>query len=95
VATIEIFSPLGRPASRAQAELNPFPDLRGATIGVLDNTKPNARPVLEGVARRIAEDHGATEVVIERKRSAAEGAPPELIRKLSGAAHLVFAGSGD
>jgi hypothetical protein len=51
--------------------------------------------VLEGVARRIAEDHGAAGVVIERKRSAAEGAPPDLIRKLSGAAHLVFAGSGD
>jgi hypothetical protein len=95
VTTIEIFSPLGRAAARSQAELHPIPDLRGATIGVLDNTKPNARAVLEGVARRIAEDHGAAGVVIERKRSAAEGAPPDLIRKLSGAAHLVFAGSGD
>jgi hypothetical protein len=95
VTTIEIFSPLGRAAARPQTALKPIPELRGATIGVLDNTKPNARAVLEGVARRIVEDHGAAGVVIERKRSAAEGAPPDLIRKLSGAAHLVFAGSGD
>jgi hypothetical protein len=95
MTTIEIFSPLGRAAARSDTALNQLPDLRGATIGVLDNTKPNARAIMEAVAHRIADEFGAAEVVVERKRTAAEGAPPELIRRLSGAAHLVFAGSGD
>lgn len=95
MTTIEIFSPLGRPKQRPSSGRVDVPDLRGATIGVLENTKPGAREVLEQVADRVAEAFGASEVVVERKRSAAEGAPPDMIRRLSGAAHLVFAGSGD
>lgn len=95
MSTIEIFSPLGRAAPRATVDRVGVPDLRGATIGVLDNTKPNAREIMAAVAGRIADEFDAAEVIVERKRSAAEGAPPELIQRLSGAAHLVFAGSGD
>lgn len=95
MSTIEIFSPLGRAEARTNELRNVIPDLRGATIGVLENTKPNARHVLENVARRVAERYEAAEVVVERKQTAAQGAPPDMIRRLSGAAHLVFAGSGD
>ena len=95
MSTIEIFSPVGRPEASVGGERPPIPNLAGATIGVLENTKPNARYILEHVANRVAERYGAAEVLIERKQSAAQGAPPETIRRLSGAAHLVFAGSGD
>lgn len=96
MSTIEIFSPLGRTEARGVEPRNVIPeDLSGLTIGVLENTKPNARHILEHVANRVAERYGAAEVVIERKQTAAQGAPPDMIRRLSGAAHLVFAGSGD
>jgi hypothetical protein len=95
MSMIEIFNPLGRPETRGNGARHLIPDLSGATIGVLENTKPNARHVLEHVARRLADRYGAADVIIERKQTAAQGAPPDMIRRLSGAAHLVFAGSGD
>jgi hypothetical protein len=95
VTTIEIFSPLGRAAPATTVERVAIPELKGATIGVLENTKPNAREILAAVAGRIADEFDAAEVVVERKQSAAEGAPPELIQRLSGVSHLVLAGSGD
>ena len=95
MTTIDIFSPLGRPKQTTSSERLAIPDLRGTTIGVLENTKPGAREVLERIAERVADAFGASEVIVERKGSAAEGAPPDMIRRLSGAAHLVFAGSGD
>lgn len=92
---IRVFSPVGRPRAAQSIVLNALPDLAGRTIGVLDNTKPNARQIMDAIARYLVDERGAAEVIIERKRSAAEPASPEIIRKLSGAAHLVFAGSGD
>lgn len=95
MTTMRVFSPIGRPRSASGVSLTAIPDLSGLTIGVLDNTKPNARQIMEAIARHLIDERGAAEVIIERKRSAAEPASPEIIRRLSGAAHLVFAGSGD
>jgi hypothetical protein len=95
MSTVEIFSPIGRAAPQTSANRVAIGDLRGATIGVLDNTKPNAREIMAAVAHRVAEEFDAAEVIVERKQSAAQSAPPELIQRLTGAAHLVFAGSGD
>lgn len=95
MTTVRVFSPVGRPRAAQSIALNALPDLTGRTIGILDNTKPNAREIMDAIARYLVDERGAAEVVIERKRSAAEPASPEIIRKLSGVAHLVFAGSGD
>ena len=93
--TLRVFSPIGRTRSPDGLMLNGIPDLDGLTIGLLDNTKPNARQIMDAIGRYLVDERGAAEVIIERKRSAAEPASAEIIRRLSGAAHLVFAGSGD
>lgn len=65
------------------------------TIGVLGNRKPNALPLLTGVANRIAAERGYQPVAAEEKVTAAVGADPETIDRLGKEADLVLVGSGD
>src|SRR5258705_7324146 len=64
MAAMEILDPVGS-TSAASRTLAPRPaTLAGAVIGVLDNSKPNARVLLEGVARALAQRVGAPDVKI-------------------------------
>jgi hypothetical protein len=63
---MEILDPVG-PTTATTRTLAPRPaSLQGAVIGVLDNSKPNARVLLEGVARALAAKLGAAEVRVWR-----------------------------
>ena len=81
-----------KPGLRARA---PRADLRGATIGLLENGKQNARLFLEEVADILRERYGAGEATLRRKENFAAPAPPELIDALSAESDLVVIGIGD
>ena len=95
MATITVLSPV--PAVRAQATAVPaFPaDLRGLTVGFLDNTKHNFDRLVEGLGRVLTERHGVARVVHLKKANAATGAAPELIEALGKECDVVWAGSAD
>ena len=72
------------------------PDLTGARVGVLENTKQNADLLLGELARLLVDEHGAAEVVLTRtKREFAHPAPDELIAEYASRCDVVLTGVGD
>ncbi|HEY7869376.1 MAG TPA: hypothetical protein VIF59_09115 [Methylomirabilota bacterium] len=95
MSLITVLSPVGE-LRAATTPVPPLPaDLRGLTVGFLDNTKHNFDRLAAGIGVLLQERHGVERVVIRRKANAATGAAPEIIETLSKECDLVFAGSAD
>jgi hypothetical protein len=92
---MEILDPVGSTAATSRA-LAPRPaSLQGAVIGVLDNSKPNARVLLEGVARALAEKLGARDVRVWRKPGASIGAATPVLDEIAAQCGAVLTASAD
>jgi hypothetical protein len=70
-------------------------DLKGASVGLLVNTKQNAAPFLDEVAKLLAERYGATAVMARTKVNFAQPAPEELIKELQADCDVILTGIGD
>ncbi|HYB71431.1 MAG TPA: hypothetical protein VEH80_12185 [Candidatus Bathyarchaeia archaeon] len=92
---ITVLSPVGE-LRTATTAIPPMPvDLRGLTVGFLDNTKHNFDRLVLSIGEALKARHGVARVVHRRKANAATGAAPEIIEALSKECDLVFAGSAD
>jgi hypothetical protein len=58
--------------------------LKGAKIGLLDNTKKNADLLLRAAADILQREHGVGEVVYRRKISSSPAAPDAMLDELAG-----------
>ena len=95
MAAMEILDPVGS-TSAARRTLAPRPaTLAGAVIGVLDNSKPNARVLLEGVARALAQQVGARGVKIWGKPGASIGATTAVLDEIAAQCGAVLTASAD
>jgi hypothetical protein len=87
------------PAGRAEAPLRPLAPrpqaLAGLTIGLLDNSKPNAGVLLERVAAGLAARWGAAGVRIWRKPGSSTAAAREALDEIARSAHVVLVASAD
>ena len=92
-----VLSPEGKAQSSAPqvARLPQFSDLRGKTIGLLDNSKPNADKLAERLAELLKEHYGAGDVIRRRKLTAQQGAPKEYLEELASKADFILSGLGD
>jgi hypothetical protein len=92
---MEILDPVG-PTTATTRTLAPRPaSLQGAVIGILDNSKPNARVLLEGVARALAAKLGAAEVRVWRKPGASIGATRTVLDEMAAHCGAVLTASAD
>jgi hypothetical protein len=92
---MDILDPIGDTAATART-LAPRPaSLQGAVIGVLDNSKPNARVLLEGVARVLAAKLGARDVRVWRKPGASVGATAAVLDEIAAQCGAVLTASAD
>jgi len=92
---MEILDPIG-PTTVASRALAPRPaSLQGAVIGILDNSKPNARVLLEGVARALAAKLGARDVRVWRKPGASIGATKAVLDEMAAHCGAVLTASAD
>ncbi len=95
MAKITVLSPVGGLRS-ATTSVPPLPgDLRGLTIGFLDNTKHNFDRLVEGMGAILVERFGVTRVVHLKKANAATAASHEIVAAMAKECDLVFAGSAD
>jgi len=95
ISAMDILDPIGD-TSAAVRTLAPRPgSLEGAVIGVLDNSKPNARVLLEGVARAVADKLGAREVRVWRKPGASIGATTTVLDDIAAQCGAVLTASAD
>jgi hypothetical protein len=92
-----VLSPEGKARTSAArvAALPRFADLRGKTIGLLDNSKPNADKLEERFAELLKERLGVAKVITRRKITAQAGAPKEFLDELAAQADFVLSGLGD
>ncbi len=92
---MDILDPVGS-TSAASRTLSPRPgSLEGGVIGVLDNSKPNARVLLEGVARALARKMGARDVRVWRKPGASIGATAAVLDEIAAQCGAVLTASAD
>jgi hypothetical protein len=90
------------PTGGASAVAVPFalaqrkPDLAGARVGLLENTKQNAALFLEQVGALLVGEHGAAAVTLMRtKKAFALPASDELVAEYARACDVVVTGVGD
>jgi hypothetical protein len=69
--------------------------LAGARVGLLINTKQNARPFLEEVGRILKDEHGVASVTERTKLNFAVPESDEVIKELAATSDVVITGVGD
>jgi hypothetical protein len=95
ISAMDILDPIGDTVATT-GTLAPRPaSLQGAVIGVLDNSKPNARVLLEGVARVLAAKLGARDVRVWRKPGASVGATAAVLDEIAAQCGAVLTASAD
>jgi len=80
--------------TRAFKPLAPRPGaLAGRSIGILDNSKPNARVLLERLAELLASRAGVGPITVWHKPSSAQ--PAQCLDEIARSVQVVLTGSAD
>ena len=95
MAKITVLSPVGGQRAATTAVPALPGDLRGLTVGFLDNTKHNFDRLVEGLGAVLVERFGVKRIVHTKKANAATGASHEIVAAMAKECDLVFAGSAD
>ncbi len=90
---MKILSPVRDAPATPKALARRPASLRGARVGVLDNSKPNAGTLLGRVAELLVERHGARTVSSWQKPGSSR--PATVVDEIAGAVDVVLTGSGD
>src|SRR5205085_11719025 len=94
-AMITVLSPVGT-LRAATTSIPALPaDLRGLTVGFLDNTKHNFDRLVTEMGALLRERFGVARVVHRKKANAATAAAPEIVEAMAKECDLVLAGSAD
>ena len=92
---MKLFDPTSKPVDRGLT-LAPRPaSPRGLRLGLVENTKFNAKPILEKLAERLARRHQMTVTFRTRKRSASHEVDGDAIKALRAQCDLIISGVGD
>jgi hypothetical protein len=91
-----ILDPTGFDERSADMTLAARPaSLRGLRMGLLENTKPNAAPLLANVGRELERRHGAATAVMFAKSYFGTPTEESLIQRILHNCDFVLAGVGD
>jgi hypothetical protein len=92
---MKLFDPTSSPASR-EVRLAPRPsELRGLRVGLVENTKFNAAPLLAKLGDRLRDRYGVTIASMTTKRSPSHEVSEAQIAALRRDCHLIVSGIGD
>jgi len=92
----KLLDPTGFDEQVADTTLAPRPgSLRGLTIGLLDNTKPNAAPLLRHVADELRRRHGAGETRLYAKDYFGTPMKEDVLKQLTAECDVVITAVGD
>lgn len=93
---IEVVNPLApRPAAVQRQAGARSGSLAGATVGFIDNSKPNFSLLADDLERLLRAEHGVSAVVRHRKPNASIGADPDVLDRMASGCMVVISGSGD
>lgn len=77
-----LVSPLDETAWPAGTPAKRLTNLDGATVGLLDISKPGGSVFLDRLEQRLIEEHGVQRVVRDAKPTFAKPAPEDVINRL-------------
>lgn len=89
---VKIHRPTGIERVPSRQPISLPTSLAGVTVGIVDNTKPQADFVLGWLADRLVSEHGAAGVTKIRKASEGLEAEPEELDWLATTVHLAVGG---
>lgn len=95
IGVMHVLDPAGSTAIDAKALATRPSDLAGAVVGILDNSKPNARVLLERVAAILRERHGAGPVHTWRKPTSSAGATRAVLDEIAARCRVALTASAD
>ena len=91
-----LLDPTGDSERVTDTTLTPRPGaLRGLTVGLLENTKPNAVPFLQAIARELRARHGVREVRMFRKGYFGTPVEESVVQQMLHNCDFAVAGIGD
>ncbi len=70
-------------------------DLRGKRLGLIDDSKPNGKELLEELADLLKVRYGVADVMYDRKPSASKPADPKVIAKIGQGCDYAIVAIGD
>ena len=70
-------------------------DLRGKRLGLIDDSKPNGKELLEELADLLKARYGVSDVVYHRKPSASKPADPEVVTRMGKDVDYAIVAIGD
>lgn len=92
----KLLDPTGEDTVAANTTLAPRPrSIRGLTVGLLENGKPNAAVLLKAVARELERVHGLKASVVFTKSYFGTPAEESLIQRILHNCDFAVAGIGD
>ena len=77
-----LVDPTTQPIAAAFTGASRLKDLRGKRVGLIDDSKPNGKELLEELADLLKARYGVAEVMYHRKPSASKPADPEVIARM-------------
>ena len=92
---MRIVDPIGSSAAEARTLASRPRTLEGVTIALLDNSKPNARVLLERAGALLAARGGARAVRVWSKPGASTGAATAVLEEIAAAARVAVTASAD
>ena len=92
---ITVFDPTAPDPSKGPLTRLALNDLKGKTIGFIDNSKPNFNNLADDVGELLVSKYGAKAVVKHRKPMASLSITKEAMDDLAATCDLVITGSGD
>jgi hypothetical protein len=92
---MDVLDPIGDRAVEHRALSQRPSSLAGLTVGVLDNSKPNARVLLERVAALLVERAGAAGFRTWTKPGSSAGAVPGVLDAIARECQVVLTASAD
>ena len=92
---MDIVDPVGSSAATARSLALRPASLEGVTIALLDNSKPNAKVLLERLGALLAARGGARAVRVWSKPGSSLGATPAVLEEIASSARVALTASAD
>ena len=94
--SLRLVDPITEPISSSGFHYTPrLRDLRGRRVGIIDDSKRNARELLEAIYDELNREYGFADLYYHRKPSSSLVVAPDVLADMAEKCDLIIVGIGD
>ena len=90
-----LVDPTTKPIAASFAGASRLADLTGKQVGLIDDSKPNGKELLEELADLLKTRYGVADIMYHRKPSASKPADPEVVARMGEECDYAIVAIGD